>query len=130
MVNIDEKGNTVSGFTETVSQYIKLYLEDARLTLAEKLIRLLSAVALCSILLILGIVALVFVSVGVAIMLATSLDPLWALIIVASFYIVVLVLLVVFRNALLVNPISRFISRLILKAPQKENDHDKSAPIQ
>lgn len=130
MTTVDEKGKTVSGFTETVSLYIKLLLEDARLTLAEKLTRLLSAIALCAVLLVLGIVALVFVSVAVAILLAAAINPLWALVIVATFYLVVLVILLVFRNALLVNPIARFISRLILKAPQNDNDNDKSTSVQ
>lgn len=130
MADTEQKGNTGSGLTETVALYVKLLLEDARLTLAEKLTRLLSAIALCALLLILGIVALVFVSIAVAIMLAASLNPMWALVIVATFYIVVLVVLLVCRNALLVNPIARFISRLVLKAPQKENDNDKSATVQ
>ncbi|MCH5221668.1 MAG: phage holin family protein [Muribaculaceae bacterium] len=129
MMKSDAKENTASGLARVLVQYAKLLLEDARLTMAEKLTRLLSALAFCSLLIIVGVVSLVFVSTAIALVLANAISPMWALIIVASFYVIVLVVLILCRKPLLVNPIARFVSRLVLTAPQNEQKNDESTPV-
>ena len=130
MTSSDNTATTMPTLGAIVGRYVKLLVEDTRLNVAEKLTRLLSAIALCSLLTIIGTAALVFISIAVGMALATVIAPLWAFIIVAGFYIAVLVILVTCRNALLVNPIARFISRLLLPAPQKPHtDVPQSAPI-
>ncbi len=129
MINRNEKSGTFSEITQTVGRYLKLLLEDTRLSMAEKLTRLLSAVALCALLTIVGTVALVFVSIAVGFALADAIDPLWSFVIVAGFYIILMAVLVLCRTSLLVNPIARFISRLVLQAPAKQNNDDKPAAL-
>ncbi len=48
---------------DTVVRYLKLLVEDTRLSLAEKLTRLLSALAVCAIVIILATVAVVFITI-------------------------------------------------------------------
>ena len=84
----------LSGISHIIGTYVKLLIEDTRLNVAEKLTRLLSTIALASLLTIIVTVALVFVSIAVGIALAESLSPLWSFIIVAGFYIVLLIVLV------------------------------------
>lgn len=129
MINRNEKNGTFSDIAQTLGRYLKLLLEDTRLSLAEKLTRLLSAVALCALLTIVGTVALVFVSLAIGMALADAIDPLWSFVIVAGFYIILMVVLVLCRTSLLVNPIARFISRLVLPAPVKQNNDDKPASV-
>ncbi|MDE5661702.1 MAG: phage holin family protein [Muribaculaceae bacterium] len=129
MTKPDENKGTMSAFTQAAGRYIKLLIEDTRLSIAEKLTRMLAAVALCALLTIVGTVALVFISVAAGIALAGVIDPLWSFVIVAGFYILLLIVIVTCRTALLVNPISRFITRLVLPAPQKERSNDQSAPV-
>ena len=130
MTSSDSTASTLQNLGAIISRYIKLLVEDTRLNVAEKLTRLLSAIALCSLLTIVGTVALVFISIAVGFALATVMSPLWAFIIVAGFYIAVLIILIACRTSLLVNPIARFISRLLLPAPQKpQNDDNKPAAI-
>ncbi|MCM1066303.1 MAG: phage holin family protein [Muribaculaceae bacterium] len=130
MTSKDDSSGTFRNLSEAVTQYTKLLVEDTRLSVAEKLTRMLSAIALCALLTILSTVALVFISIAVGVALADAIDPLWSFIIVAGFYIVLLALLVVCRTPLLVNPIARFISRLLLPAPQKHTPtDDKPAPL-
>lgn len=129
MNQTEEKYGTFSALGNTISQYVKLLVEDTRLSLAEKLTRLFSAIALSALLTILCSVAMVFVSIAIALGLSELMNPLWAFVIVAAFYLVVLVLLITCRNALIVNPIARFISRLLLPAPKKESTNDQSASI-
>ncbi len=101
----------------TLNDYLKLLLEDTKLNFAEKLTRLLSAAALFLMLAIVGLVALVFLSIAVIAALSTVMSTLWAAVIVALCYIALLAALYFGRTALIVNPIARFISSILLDPP-------------
>ncbi|MDE6627926.1 MAG: phage holin family protein [Muribaculaceae bacterium] len=97
-----------------------LYAESARLIVAEKMTQLLSAGLMLIICLVLGIFALAFFS-GTCVELLAMVLPAWAgYAILGAFFVLLIVLIVVFRKALIVNPIARFISRLVF-----EKDHLK-----
>ena len=126
----NEISSGISAISRIVSKYISLLIEDTRLNVTEKLTRLLSAVALASLLTIIVTVAMVFVSIAVAIGLAESLSPLWSFIIVAGFYIVLLIILITCRKVLLINPIARFLSTIILNPPtNKDSSNDQPTPV-
>lgn len=129
--NDSTKQTAFSRLSESASTYIRLLVEDTKLNMVEKLTRLLSAIAMCSLLTILITAALVFISIAAGLALSTIIPPLWAFIIVAGFYIIVMILLICYRTRLLVNPIARFISRLLLDAPKSQNpeSNDKSASV-
>lgn len=130
MAENESNKSSFTGLSEAVRSYISLLIEDAKLNAAEKLTRLLSAIALCSLLTILTTVILVFVSIAAGVALAAVIKPLWAFVAVASLYILIMVLLICYRTRLLVDPIARFISRLLLDAPKTpESAHDKPASI-
>lgn len=119
-----------SALTTTVSRYIKLLLEDTRLNVTEKLTRLLSALTLCALLLVLAIAALLFLSIAVCRALGDVMNPIWAYIIIAAFYALLAVIVFLGKNSLIVNPIARFVSRLLLEAPENtRSDHDKSSSV-
>ncbi|MDE6270110.1 MAG: hypothetical protein K2M12_04555 [Muribaculaceae bacterium] len=90
--------------------------DSIRLSMAERLTLLLSAIAIAGIAVILVTAILVFSSIGAAHMLA-SLTPHGAYFIVAGFYALLLVLLLVFRRRLVVDPVCRLITRLIVPPP-------------
>ncbi len=120
----------LSAISQIVGKYVKLLVEDTRLNVAEKLTRLLATIALASLLTIIATVALVFISIAIGIALAQTLSPLWSFIIVAGFYIALLVVLVTCRRTLLINPIARFISSILLPPPTKtETGNDQSTPV-
>lgn len=130
-----ERDNTSSGLkqlTASVTRMVKLRIEDARLTAAEKLTLLLTALTFYALMIIVGVVALVFVSIGIGHMLSSTIShPMWAYIYIAGFYVLLFVALVVFRQKLIYDPIARFISRLIVEPPkdaekpQHAHDDDK-----
>lgn len=130
---METNATTPTGLTaisQIVGKYIKLLVEDTRLSIAEKLTRLLATIALVSLLTIIATVALVFISIAVGIALAQSLSPLWSFVIVAGFYTALLVVLVTCRRTLLVNPIARFISTILLQPPTKtDTGNDQSTPV-
>ena len=103
---------------------LMLYLDNARLSAAEKLTLRFSAVALYSIALVLAMVMLVFVSMGIATMLAEYIAPFWSYFIVAGVFLAVIVLIFVLKTHLLINPIARFISSLLV-SPPKTDDTDE-----
>ncbi|MDE5629423.1 MAG: phage holin family protein [Muribaculaceae bacterium] len=128
-MNNTSEPNTLSGIAATVSAYVKLLVEDTRLNVAEKITRLLSAIALAALLVIIATVAMVFVTIAVALALSQAISPLWSFIIVAAFYIVLLAVLVLCRRACIVNPIARFISSLLLNPPVTDNKNDTTTPV-
>ncbi len=117
-----EKGS-VRNLYELGRRLAGLYLDNARLTAAEKMTLLFSSVALYSVVLVLAMVMMVFVSMGIATMLAEYIAPFWSYFIVAGVFLTVIVLLFVFKSQLLVNPIARFISSLLV-SPPKTDDTD------
>ena len=116
-----------------ISRYVKLLIEDTRLGLAEKLTRLLSAIAVSAVIVILAIVAMVFVSIGISYLLTSVLSPVWSFLTVAAFYVVVIAVFVALKRQLVVDPIARFISSLLVEppvpTPSQTTDNDKPAAI-
>lgn len=101
-------------------RYATLQLDYARLTATEKLAVLLSSIALCALAAVLGTATLLFISIALGSLLATTIAPYWAYLIVGGFYLLLLVLLVIFRHKLIFDPASRFITRLFLKSPDEQ----------
>lgn len=94
-----------------------LYIDNAKLTLAEKATQIIAALALCLIGMLLGIVALVFLIIGLATLLENFIEPFWTYFIVGGAFLLIIGLIVIFRVPLVYNPISRFLSRLFLDSP-------------
>jgi hypothetical protein len=67
----------------------------------------------------------VFISVGVGHLLATTIAPQLAYLIVALFYVVLLLVVCLMRRALFVDPIARFISKLLLDTPDNSHEEEK-----
>ncbi len=102
-------------------RYITLQLDYARLTAIEKATVLLSTVAFFALALVIGLITLVFISIGIGHWLAATIAPHLAYLFVSAFYLVLLVLLIIFRKQLIFNPAARFISRLFLN-PDDDNE--------
>lgn len=99
---------------DRLKTFVTLNVENIRLTIAEKAILLISALLTIIVALILGGIALLFITVGVAHVLSMWL-PIWAsYAIMAGVNILLLLLLLIFRRVLIVNPLSRVISRIML----------------
>ena len=114
----ESTGEKVRRSSAILMRYLRLTVEDVRLTAAEKLTVLFSTVTFFALVLILGTVALVFVSIGIGHWLAATVAPLMAYLYIAIFYVVVLLALILFRRQILVDPICRFVTRLIVEPPK------------
>lgn len=100
-----------------VKRLCALEIEKARLILAEKLTLLFGQIALVAIAFVVGTVALIFLSMSLSDFLLKTLEPCWTYLIVAGFYLLMVLLVVCFRRKLIIDPIARYISRLIVKPP-------------
>lgn len=110
---MDESSN-IQTLWQRIKQLVTLKFEYTRLTVAEKATVLFSMVALAIIMFFLCGAVVLFLSVALSHLLAESVGAVWSSVIVAGIYLVVLLIVVAFRKQLIVNPISRFITRLLL----------------
>ena len=92
----------------------KLYLQSATLSLVEGLSLFFGGIALAAIGFVCIILFMTFVSFGVAQELCHLMTPGLAYFIVALLWVVILILVMVFRQPLIYDPVVRFISKLII----------------
>lgn len=102
----------------------RLAISYVRLTLAEKLTLLLSAAAMFLIVLLLGAIALLFLLGATAHLLSNAVPMYLAYVIVAAICIVIVLCVYVLRRMLIFDPLARFVSRLIVELPTKNNDEN------
>lgn len=118
---------TIHTLAELVKRLISLYIESVKLTAAEKLTVVLSAGVLLIVALILGIFSLAFIS-GACIELLALVLPAWAsYAILGGFFLLLVVIAILLRKQLVVNPIARFVSRLVFESHEdKDEDNDEN----
>lgn len=117
--------NSLRHTVDLLRRFVKLRVESLRLDAAERVTLLLTAVAYHTVVMVLAAIALVFVSLGVGHLLATTVAPHFAYLLVGAFYILLIVLLAVFKRQLVLNPICRLITRLIVAPPKTQQPNDK-----
>lgn len=107
--------HTISSIKEQLIRIARLYLDNVKLTVSEKLTVVFSAAVLFITLLVLGIFALAFLS-GAIVQLLALVLPQWACYaICCGMFVVVILLVTLLRKSLIVNPIARFVSRLVFE---------------
>ncbi len=112
---MSEEKSQFKQFIDEGKDYIKFRLEYGKLTLTEKLVMLLSSLAVGLICVFLGVLVIFFLSVSAMDWIALYLGHAWAALIICGAYILLIILLIALRKPLVVNPMSRLISRIILK---------------
>lgn len=100
-------------------RFVFLHINNARLTTAEKLTLLGTTIVYGALLMLLGSMALFFITIGIAELLAFTLDTKFAYLMVAGFYILLVILLIIFKRQLILNPVCRYITRLIAPKPEE-----------
>lgn len=112
---MSENTNQFRQLYEEGKEYLKLRFEYGKLTVTEKLVMIISSLALGLICVFLGVVALFFLSLSIVDWMALSIGHGWATLILCGIYLLLILVLVLLRKPLFVNPISRLITRIILK---------------
>lgn len=111
---MSETQKSVQSLWQRLKELVTLRFEYTKYTVAEKLTMVLAMAALFFISVLILMIAVFFLSVAVQHWMAESIGEVWSSIIVAGFYFVLLLLLIALRKQLFINPICRFISRMML----------------
>lgn len=112
---MSQQPNTFKDIFNEGKEYMKLQLEYGKLTATEKLTLLLSNLAIGLICVFLAVIALFFLSMSIVDLIAESLGGAWSCLIMCGFYTLVILVLYLLRKPLVINPMARMISRIILK---------------
>lgn len=100
---------------QQVKNHISLQLQYSKLTLAEKLTLLASRLILVMIAIMLGASVMLILSGALIVALAPGVGETWiACLIVAAIYLVLLLLVFAYRRSLIIDPVTRFITKLLL----------------
>lgn len=94
--------------------WVKLEVEYAKLTVAEKFTVLLSAMIIGAICLLMGMVVLILLSLSLVELFKIMMVPALAYLAVSGIICLLILILYLLRNPLLLNPIARFITRLLI----------------
>ena len=107
-----DKQNQIHALWAELKESLKLNVDYAKFTAAEKVTMLLTTVTFALIAFILISLFMFFLSIAIVRCIATGVGMIWAYFIMCGFYIILLGVVIAFRKQLIVNPIARFISRL------------------
>ncbi len=100
---------------EELKKYFRLQIDYTRLTAVEKFSLLLSAAAVTLVVVLLCACALFYLSFALACVLEQWFGVEWAAyLVVGGIFALVLLIIFVFRKQLIVNPVTRYITRLFL----------------
>lgn len=110
-----ETKSQLGGLWAEIRETIRLNLEYAKLTGAEKLTMLLGVATLGLLVILITSVVVFMVSLGLTVLLAKSTGMFGACMIMAGIYLVLVVVLYFLRKQLVLDPIARFVSTLIMK---------------
>lgn len=117
-MNEEERHSPLTELIVSLRRYVELNTDYARLTAAEKLSLMMSKIAFLAVIAVIATFVLVFVSLGVGYFLAQYLSPGAAFLYVSGFYVLVLVIVLCLRRRLFTDPVTRYITGLIVKPPR------------
>lgn len=121
----NQESSTYNKLYAEIKRLIGLQVEDMKLLITEKLTLLLGRIALVAVAFVVSATALIFLSMSVADFLLRGMEPCWTYLIIGGFYVLLVVIACCFRRKLIVDPIARYISRVILDPPVEKdvNNH-------
>lgn len=107
-----DKQNRFTNIIAELKENLRLNIDYAKLTAAEKLSILLTVVTFALLGFVLVSFMVLFLSMAIVNCIAEGTGLVWGYLIVCGFYLLLLLIILLFRKKLIVNPISRFVSRL------------------
>ncbi|MDE6282377.1 MAG: hypothetical protein K2L97_00125 [Muribaculaceae bacterium] len=110
----NSSGSKFQAMKSSLKRLISLYIENAKLTAAEKLTLLISAAVMFITIFILTNIAMIFVAIALLQLLELALSPVASAAIMGGFFLLLVALVFLLRKPLIINPIARFMSKLIM----------------
>lgn len=116
-----EETNNYSLLYRLAMRLFNLKIEDARMVVAVMLTKLLGTVISIFLGFMISLCLLGFIAVAIGHLLCEVMSPVWAYLIIAAFYLVLLCVVVIAKKQIILNPMARLISRLIVEPPKMRN---------
>ncbi len=114
MLSSDKNVETIAQLIELLRHYLSQNTEYVKLTVIDKVVRLLTMLALAVLFIIITIAILLFFWLGVTFYLSHWMGLPWAFFIVAAIHLVVLLLFFIFRKAWIERPLVQFLANLLM----------------
>lgn len=115
MLSSDKNIETIEQLVKLLRHYIGLRTEYLKLDVVEKIIRLLTALAVVLVTFFLVVIMLIYLSFAVAYALAAHMGPTAAFCVVAGIYLLILLLFFAFRHQWVEKPLVKFLASVLLK---------------
>ena len=112
-----KSSRTFTTIKDLIVRLASLYVENAKLNIAEKLTLVLSAALLLIVALVLGIFALAFFTGAALEALELVMEPWLSYLIMGCVFVGLIIVAVLLRKTLFVNPIARYLSKVIFDEP-------------
>ncbi|MDE6177012.1 MAG: hypothetical protein K2F71_05655 [Paramuribaculum sp.] len=110
----NDKNKSYRNLIDTFKRFLTLKTEDLKLTLAEKATIVISTLVVSAVITLLAVSMFLFLTFAVAHWIAQSIGLTWAYFIIGGFYALLITLIIILRKQLIIDPVSRFISRVLL----------------
>lgn len=114
MLSSDKNVESVAQLIEVLKDYIGLQKEYLKFDVIDKMVRLVTALALSIIILIFTIAILFYLSFATVYWMAPATGLAGAFAIVSAFFFVLIILVLVFRKALIERPLIQFMTKTLL----------------
>ncbi len=114
MLSSDKNVETIAQLIEVLKNYLSLQSEYAKLTVIDKVVRLLTALAFAVLFIIITIAILLFFWFGVAYCLSEWIGLMWAFFTVAALHLILLIIFYMFRKAWIERPLVQFLANLLM----------------
>lgn len=114
--------SSVADMISDIKKLGVLYITRARIKGAEKITMLVSSVVFAAVLVVIGFFFLIFGSVGAKRLLEMLINPAYAYLAIAGFFFILFILLVLLRKPLFINPVARFVSKMMLEDPTEVDE--------
>lgn len=114
MFSNDHNIETIGQLADTLKHYVGLQKEYVQLSVVEKTVRVLTAIAVTALAGLLLVFVLVFLSFAAAFALGPLTGQVAAFALVAAFYFVALLLVVIFKKRWIERPLVRFLAGLLM----------------
>lgn len=115
MFSNDKNIETIGQLVEVLKRYIGLQKEYLKLDAIEKFVRLMTALILAAVLFLLVVITLIYFSFAAAYAMAPHTGTAWAFCIVALFYFLALIMVILFRKKWIERPLVKFLASLLME---------------
>jgi len=114
MLSSDKNVETIAQLVELLKHYLGLQSELAKLTVIDKVVRLLTALALAIVIAVIAVAVLLFFWLGASFWLSTYIGLAGAFFVVSALHLFILTLFYVFRKTWIERPLVHFLVDLLM----------------